>query len=153
MRCGSLVCLLAVAGAFATASPAANAARCNKPLTFRWTSGEPIPANELHPPAASLKNHSFLRNPKILSVSTREDTDTGGPMLRVEFGPSAAAVLDAETSAHTYQQMLIMSGRTVVSAAIVRAPIKDGVVIIEAPFAGAPLERLDNALKHVGPCS
>lgn len=111
------------------------AASCIRHLTFRWTSGEPIRLNVRHPAGGSLQNAPFLIDPEILSVTVGRDWL--GPRLLINFGAAPAAVLASESSTHVGRQMLIMLGDSVITAAIVRGPFRDAMVL-------SGLERYEN---------
>jgi preprotein translocase subunit SecD len=134
---------------FSTAA-AGELTSCGHNVTFRWNSGEAIVLNVSNPPAASLQNHPFLSNPEIVSVSSGRGVI--GPIVTIRFGRAAAAVLAAQSSAHVHEQMLIMLDDTVVSAAIVMAPLSE-VVVMQAPYEDERLTRLVDTLRNGGGCT
>jgi preprotein translocase subunit SecD len=141
-----LVALTAVPAILATsaASVADEPRPCAQSLTFRWTSGRPIQLDVSHPPAAALQNPPFLTDPEI-SSATRGENRLGANVV-FTLGPAAAGVLKTETASHLQQQLLIMLGDTVISAAIVREPVGDTVVVSGFDDGGS-LTRLAELLR------
>ena len=134
-------------GAVLTASAeiVGNPMPCASPLTFRWTSGEPIRLDVVHPGPAALMNPPFLHPPDITSVLVGRNRM--GPTLTITLGPAAAAVLAAETSTHGDAQMLIMAGDTVVIAARVMGSLS-GSVVLNGVENVAELQRRADTLRR-----
>jgi preprotein translocase subunit SecD len=139
------IAVLAVLQAAMRVSVAAAESPCAEHLTFRWTSGNAIRTDVAHPDEASLRNQPFLRDPEIVSVTTGHDRF--GPRVMIRFGAEAAAVLATETSAHVGQQMMIMLGDRMISAAIVREPVRD-VAVLSVPYDDKRLDKLARMLRN-----
>lgn len=139
------IAVLAALQAAMAGSTAAAQSPCAEHLTFRWTSGNAVRTDVAHPDEASLRNQPFLRDPKIVSVTTGHDRF--GPRVMIRFGAGAAAVLAAETSAHVGQQMMIMLGDSMISAAIVREPVRE-VAVLSVPYDDERLEKLAKMLRN-----
>jgi hypothetical protein len=127
------------------------AAPCIRHLTFRWTSSSPIRLDVTHPADIFLKNAPFLVDPEIVSVAI--GNDRFGSNLTIRLGASAGAILAVESSTHVGQQMLIMLGDTVITAAMVRETIHD-IMVLNGPdvqklelLAGALRATPDNAAR------
>lgn len=123
---------------------------CAQSLTFRWTSGDGIELDVLHPPPEALQNQPFLRDPEILW--TRQGHDVIGPKLTFKLGPEAAAVFAVETASHRRHQLLIMLGDTVLVAAMVWERL-DAEIELQGPEDDpAYYEQLANTLMRRPGC-
>jgi len=120
------------------------ASPCAQHLTFRWTSGEPIRIDVIHPAPASLENRPFLSDPEILWVT--EGRDRLGPEITVKLGPSAAATLADESEKHVEHQILILLGDRVLIAAIVRERLRD-IVVAHVQIPDVEREKILKALQ------